>query len=130
MAFWVYGRDRDTRQPDARLFSDAESEEAARAEAESQGIAVERVEPHLEAPPPPATPSRSHRPGYIWICLTVAEIASLVGCVAALFGPLAVIAEQPLSFWWALPAGVVAFCYNVAMLVVFSQAKEREKQRD
>jgi hypothetical protein len=48
MPFWVYGRDSETDQPTDPMFSQADTEDAARAEATSQGLIVERVEPHIE----------------------------------------------------------------------------------
>lgn len=50
MPFWVYGHDRDTEERD-RFFSEAASEDAARAEAVAQGMIVESVSPFNAEPP-------------------------------------------------------------------------------
>jgi hypothetical protein len=109
VAFWVYGRDSKTGKP-AEFFSDADTEDAARAEAGTQGIIVDRVERHAEASAPPssaitATPPRQPAepagargvssvppPGRIgwfsWICLTVGQVVSIFGCIGAIVGTL------------------------------------------
>ena len=48
MPYWVHGRDAETGELIEPMFSEAESEEAARAEATARGMIVERVEPHVE----------------------------------------------------------------------------------
>jgi hypothetical protein len=59
MAFWVYGRDSQTGAKTDPLYSEAASEEAARAEATAQGMVVESVERHDEGWRPPALVSPS-----------------------------------------------------------------------
>jgi hypothetical protein len=50
MAYWVYGRDRTTGQPTEPFFSEAQTEETARAEAAAQDMIVESVERHVGGP--------------------------------------------------------------------------------
>src|SRR5262245_58477332 len=57
MAFWVYGRDSQTGTRTDPLFSEAATEETARAEATAQGMIVESVERHDEGRRPPTPPS-------------------------------------------------------------------------
>ena len=48
MPYWIHGRDAETGEPTEPMFSEAQSEEAARAEATAQGMIVEWVKPHVE----------------------------------------------------------------------------------
>jgi hypothetical protein len=131
--FWVYGHDKTTGEP-AEFFSAAVSETEANREATEQGIAVERVEPHSEVSTSASERagtrelSRAPQGGFVWLCLCVAQFVSVLGCIAAvvvvclsLIG-VRVDDRQPdrLS---VLVVGCCAFCYSVAMYVVFSQAK-------
>ncbi len=48
MAYWVYGRDSQTGEKTNPFFSEAATEDAARAEATAQSMLVEWVETHVE----------------------------------------------------------------------------------
>lgn len=58
MAYWVYGQDAQTGERTDPLFSEAATEEAARAEAIAQGMIVESVERHDDASRPLSPKSR------------------------------------------------------------------------
>ena len=98
MAFWVYGRDSQTGTRTDPLFSEAATEETARAEATAQGMIVESVERHDEGWRPPALVSPSAGgPGSIGPqyeftpeqCQVIGRLASymtIFGGVLMLFG--------------------------------------------
>src|SRR5262249_37910153 len=141
----------ETGQPAEPFFSDAGTEGAARSQASAQGILVERVEVHTEglAPPssaiitsPPQQPREPARPGSLpeeaidwfpWICLTVGQVLSVLGCVGALVATLMgfaaaanrskVLGIVEAGWFSTFLFGFCAFCYSAAMYIVFTQAK-------
>jgi hypothetical protein len=98
MGYWIYGRDAKSDEPARRLFSEAETEDAARAEGESRGMLVEAVRPALTADAAPGAELRVPAPGgpYEFTEAQNATIASLVrymrlaGIALLLFGLLQV----------------------------------------
>jgi hypothetical protein len=100
MAFWVHGRDSQTGARTDPLFSEAATDEMARAEAAAQGMIVESVERHDEGrrpPPPPAGAgpasvdprgklSYEFSPEQCQVIGRLASYMTIVGVVLMLFG--------------------------------------------
>ena len=100
MAFWVYGRDSQTGTRTDPLFSEAATEESARAEATAQGMIVESVERHVEGrrrPTPPAgvgpasadprgKPTYEFTPEQCQVIGRLASYMTIFGGVLMLFG--------------------------------------------
>jgi hypothetical protein len=72
----------------------------------------------------------AYRPGrFAVFVLSVAQVVSVLGCLAAIVYPFARTAFWPGSPLWPLLLldaflGVLGFCYNAAMFTVFSWVKE------
>ena len=96
MGYWIYGRTAQSDEPARRLFSEAATEEAARAEGESRGLVVDAVRPAPLAEGPEDAAPRLPVPGgpYEFTEPQNATIASLVrymrlaGIALLLFGLL------------------------------------------
>lgn len=153
MAFWVYGRDQETGEQ-TELYSEAASEDAARAEATEQGLIVERVEasvapdqPELPAQPfgqlkrtPPPPPLRMTFSG---LALGIAEFVSFIGCLVSVYylliGSVYLIYPEGENYgreygFYLNLAAIAAFFYNAALAIVFSYVRkqlqrERRKER-
>ena len=61
MAYWIRGRDSQTGEPTDAFFSEADNEDAARAQATAQGMVVESVECHIEGPKPSENPRNEQK---------------------------------------------------------------------
>ena len=96
MGYWIYGRNAQSDEPARRLFSEAASEDAARAEGEARGLVVDAVRPAPLAEMPADAAPRPPVPGgaYEFTEAQNATIASLVrymrlaGIALLLFGLL------------------------------------------
>jgi hypothetical protein len=99
MQYWVYGVDSSSKQPRDPLFLEADSEDAARAQATAEGMQVEEVEPVQPrsevAPAPEGTRAvaRFLRADHLLArCLVVT--LRVLAVLAALWGLLSTVAAR------------------------------------
>jgi hypothetical protein len=156
MRYRVYGLDAISKEPREPVIIEAASEEAARQQATEMGIAVESVEQPdapMPSPPPPRTRRADPRltplgqqvaewleqvtPWWVWLCLTVGQVVSVLGCVAfAVNTVIALVATSRVKLLGLVEAGemhwllllvvgAAGVCWNGALYIVFSRAKRQ-----
>lgn len=117
MGFWILGRDTVTGSPD-RMLSDAETIDAAREQAQNQGLTCDQIEPAEAYPGPPGTnaeqcpsPERTRPRVRLWL-------VSLVLFVGG-FACRMVLERQNVGeiFWHSIP--IESFAYGTGLVLLF-----------